>query len=239
MSTEILFLLIFFIFAVLQGIGQKRRQAERQGQLPPTGEGEGDAPTGDRERISPRPRERPRVEPSQRTPTRSRETDRPPLRERAPAPAYERPGGTQQPREGATSSEGLVPKDIWEEIMGLARGELETPKPPRQPEPSRTPPPPKEPAWEEVAPRRVATPAPSPRPSAAAPTTKPPAAAAASTPKRPPRRPLSPVFEEGAVSVPRERSRVREELFGDGSPEELRRAIVLREVLGPPLAFRE
>ena len=34
-------------------------------------------------------------------------------------------------------------------------------------------------------------------------------------------------------------SPVRRELFGDGSPAELRKAIVLREVLGPPVGLRE
>jgi hypothetical protein len=239
MSTELLFLLIFFIFAVLQGIGQKRRQAERQEQPTPSDAGEGDAPTGGRERASPTPWERSRVERPDRTAAPPRERGRPPLRERAPAPAYERPGGTPQPREGATSSEGLVPKDIWEEIMGLARGELEPPKPPRRPEPSRTPPPPEEPAWEEVAPRRVATPDPSRQPSAAVPVPKPSAAAVLPVSKRPPRRTLTPLLDESAVSGPQGRSRVREDLFGDGSPRELRKAIVLREVLGPPLALRE
>jgi len=214
MSTEILFLLIFFIFAVLQGIGQKRRQAERQGQPPPTDAVEGDAPTGGRERISPQPRERSRVEPFDRTAVPSRDRGRPPLRERPPVQARERAGGTQQPREGATSSEGLVPKDIWGEIMGLARGELEPPKPVEKPVPSRTPPA----ESREGAVRR--------KPSAASVLRK-------ATP------PVAPVKSELAEDDSRFRKSVREGLFGDGSARELRKAIVLREVLGPPLALRE
>ena len=228
MSTEILFLLIFFIFAVLQGIGQKRKQAGRLGQPPPTDAGEGDVPTGDRERISPRPRERPRVEPSHRTSAQSRETDRPPIRERAPAPAYERPGGTQQPRGGATSSEGLVPKDIWEEIMGLARGEMPSPDPVPTPVPAR--------------------PSPAESRAGAVPRTAGAESREGAVPRKPSsasvvRRsapPVAPVPAEGA-SVPPFGTRrgVRAGLFGDGSPQELRKAIVLKEVLGPPVALRE
>jgi len=32
---------------------------------------------------------------------------------------------------------------------------------------------------------------------------------------------------------------IREDLFGSGSPEELRKAIILKEVLGPPVGLRD
>jgi hypothetical protein len=61
-------------------------------------------------------------------------------------------------------------------------------------------------------------------------------AAVAATPQ-----PVSAVVEtpkEAEKTQPGARA-ARSPLFGDGSVEELRKAIILKEVLGPPLSLRE
>jgi hypothetical protein len=42
-----------------------------------------------------------------------------------------------------------------------------------------------------------------------------------------------------SAPAPAQSSDARTDLFGSGSSEDLRRAVILKEVLGPPLALRE
>ena len=209
MDSSILFLLIFFIFAILQGIGQKRRQVGDQGQPPPTGTGEDGAPgqggersqAASRERAEATRRERVRVAPRERAEATRRERVQP-----APQPTQQR----------ERSSEGLIPGDIWEEILGLARGETPRPKPPVEPVPP-SPPLPAE-SREGAVPRK-------------------PSAASILRRAAPP---VAPVPSEAASAVAAQTRRgVRAGLFGDGSARELRKAVVLKEVLGPPVALKE
>jgi hypothetical protein len=209
MDSSILFLLIFFIFAILQGIGQKRRQVD-QGQPPPTGTAEDDVPGQGGEMVRSPPRERAEAARRERVQVSPRERAEATRRERVqPAP--------QPTQQRERSSEGLIPGDIWEEILGLARGEtMPRPKPPAAPVPP-SPPPPAE-SREGAVPRK-------------------PSAASILRRAAPP---VAPVPSEAASAVAAQTRRgVRAGLFGDGSARELRKAVVLKEVLGPPVALKE
>jgi len=206
MDSGILFLLIFFVFAILQGIGQKRKQAGGLGQPPPTGTREDGAPGQGGERSQAASRERAEAGRRERVQVASRE--------RAEAGRRERVQVTPRPKQPERSSEGLIPGEIWEEILGLAGGGPVPPKPVEEPVSSRTPPA----KSREGAVRR--------KPSSASVLRK-------AAP------PVTPVKSELAEDDSRFRKSVREGLFGDGSTRELRKAMVLKEVLGPPLALRE
>jgi hypothetical protein len=218
MDREILFLLIFFVFAVLQGIGPKRKQDGKQRGQPPTGTGEGGAPGQGRERSQAASRER--VEDARRdrvqTAPRSREGFPAASRERPEAAARERAGAASRPeQQPVRSSEGLIPGDIWEEIMGLARGGTAPAKPADEPAPSRKSPP----ESREGAVARKPSPA---------------------SVLRRPSPPVAPVPSEPASAViSRSRKSVRTELFGGDSARDLRKAIVMKEVLGPPVSLKE
>ena len=146
------------------------------------------------------------------------------------------------------SSEDLIPKEIWQEIAELAVGRR-TPEPPPKPAPAPELPQTRERAqldeakpdsWEGGRMREVS------------PGT--PGAGKSLVPDR--SRKLTGRMEEAATSatasvgmpapdiqlevVESEKGAGRMEwLFGGKSPEDLRKAILVREVLGPPLALRE
>jgi len=206
------FWLIIMAVAVLQGIGQRKKKA---GQKPGVGTGP--------------PRPRPDQRPEQALPK--------------PASNSTGASASQELSQGkAKSSEGMIPAEIWDEILGLAQG-----RPPRA-EPDPGPPAeeipisvPREEGPRETSPatvvaRRESRPPPEER---AFPSSH---GAEAALHKTDP----SDVESRLAVSTPplpaagRGGSRrVKAELFGDGSPEDLRKAIILQEVLGEPLAFRK
>ena len=214
----IVYILIFLVVAVVQGIGQKKRHPGTGGTGVPGGG---------------KPSSRPAGYPSDES--GATEVAVPP-----------RPG---QVKREAASSEGLIPKEVWDEILGLARGTPPTPAPPR---PAAEEAPPRvlsrgEGETLEVIPEFEARSLESldPRP-----------AQASKLPKfsKPPLRPVpsgpakvTPVLSQVAAPLLATRGaggdvgtgqRARE-LLGDRSPEELRKAIILSEVLGPPMALRE
>ncbi len=122
------------------------------------------------------------------------------------------------------SSEDLIPHEIWGEIAELAGGRRSAEP---APEPAPTPEPPA--AWESRLPTRPtpAVPEESPAPDRS--------------------RKLAAQLGEDATPAPGlqlegaegEGTGRLEWLFGGKDPEALRKAILLREVLGPPLALRE
>lgn len=219
MDEGLIFWLIVFAIAILQGIGQKKK-ADRKGRRP------GEAGGGGREPSPPRPA------PSRREAKEAGEGLNRPAK---PIPSASSPAGTRE----EDSAEGMIPSEIWEEILGLARGQTRPEKPSRQTPPDEGPTG-LEPAWEEVewagagtgsdpvargdlkalsdietsevgsSPAKVIGEAEEPPPSA--------------------------FFEPPTGS--RVTARPRARLFGDGSRAELRKAVVLREVLGPPLGLR-
>ena len=217
MNEGLIFWLIVFAIAILQGIGQKRKQSGKGGEGGRKAGRPSPAGSGDRETDS--------VED---------------LSTRSGSPATRSvPTTAQREGRGEESSEGMLPAEVWEEIMGLARGEdrkdaEEEPSPVSSYEEGA------EPAASPV-PAPDPEPAPSPEPRTLRRTeigggTR----EGESVESR--RREAAPVPAPVAV-IPRpgrplRGSSVRRDLFGSGSPEELRKAIVLREVLGPPVAYR-
>jgi hypothetical protein len=201
-------ILVFLAIAVIQGIGQKRREAAKKAGKPPGGQPPGQAPSQAGAEFDPAPREGAR-------------------------------GGT---------SEGLIPSEVWDEILGLARGKTGGPKTPADLPSSR-------PAPEEAteAPARSQSSEVMRRPAEAM--RRPPEAMRRPSDSRPSQQAPAPVPLVASSPVPILRrespSRAEEQpmeggirgaqtrLFGQGSTEELRKAIILKEVLGPPLALRD
>lgn len=198
--TELIFVLIFIVFSVLEGVGRKKK-AQRKG-LPGTVPGPQRRSSRNREVVTREP-EVSRAEPAEVSP---------------PVPTEETGG-----------SEDLIPSQVWEEILGLARG--------TRPEPEKAETPAEEAAPEPVEPK-VLHPAPDrsrpadlPSPRRGEPRT------VTAVPSAAQRRPV-PALVEPESPGPR-RSDVMHRLFGSGSKEDLRKAIILREVLGPPVGMRE
>ena len=224
--------LIIFAVAILQGIGQrKKKQGQKPGQKP--GSRSGPVPESSRRRPP-----RTRSEPDQ--------TRGDPLSD-APSGTTLASSSDQGRGKADPSSEGMIPADVWEEILGLARGKPPTPKPGPTPEPEPGFEP--EPAFE---PRQRHEAEPVPEAEAISETgesswlayeanlggrrpqvDRQPMAARELGSNRGVAAPIQGVLKAG------EGGGVREDLFGSGSPEELRKAIILKEVLGLPLALRE
>ncbi len=210
--------LIIFAVAIVQGIAQrKKKPGKGPGRTPgrtpgrEPGMGGGSAPET--------PRRRPVGTPGEPHTGSLPSGTRPPS------------SPSQKERE-RTSSEGMLPADVWEEILGLARGKPPAPRPP-------TPKPEASPEYEKRSRLELeeyrARPEPAPE-------------------EVPPSHRADAVHHKTAVtdvaarlgvtatpapaSAPVEVGGVRGQLFGVGSPEELRKAIILREVLGPPLSMR-
>jgi len=220
------FWLIIIAVVVLQGIGRKKRKAGQPGQEPPGSPGPRTAPPGDQEGV-----------------TASTASSRPTVA--SPRPTMDSPRPGQEVAEEASSeesSEGMVPADVWAEILGLARGETQRAEPEAPPPAEAAPVP-----WaREERPREDR-----------------PAAAVALREGPPPPVVRSFPTSHGADAVlhqtktgdfesrlavsrtptpelePGGGRGVRAGLFGSGSPRELRKAIILKEVLGPPLSLRE
>ena len=130
-------------------------------------------------------------------------------------------------RPSGSSSEGMIPADIWEEIAGLARGRLPEPTPTPEPEPAPEP--------VEYLPRRSVERIPA-RPvethrvhRAHAGYGTDPSSREALGAGRP---------RSAAVGqLSRDARTVRRQLRG-GAAGALRQAVILQEVLGPPAAMR-
>lgn len=136
------------------------------------------------------------------------------------------PGSGRGPE---ASSKEMIPAEVWAEILGLARGER-----PRAESPAPAPTPPVR--------KQVPTGLPEPRPEETGPREAEPAEA------------VAPVPLEGALKFESRlaathppiqtvgggrEGAVRSGLFGTGSPAELRKAVILKEVLGPPAGLKE
>ena len=242
MDTEVLVYLFFFIVvAVVQGIGQKKKEAQRREAKPPPG-----SDVGRTAGTATLPKERPQT----RSPSPTREPGKAPARARG----------------ADKSSEGMIPGEIWEEILGLARGEppASTPSGPppgredevqvyrapgsleeipefeaRSLEDTR----PRDSSGEVVTPRKPVRRDRSPRDrrpreGVAATAESRSASLTERSPSTPPAGPSAPTTD-GSWDVRRPRRGRGRDLFASGSVEELRKAIILKEVLGPPLALRD
>jgi hypothetical protein len=210
---ELLPFLVLIGIGVMNAIAQKKKKEQRMGRKP-------GAP--------PRP---PRGE--------GRFPSEPPDATRTPPLA--RPGADSEEEED--SSEGMIPADVWEEILGLARGQPASTKPKGRPAPTEAEEPERLETREvaqvpmETVEAREVRPAPKAR---VFPESHGARAALHTAPAEDFESRLG-VEKASALEAEEgeERPRVRVELFGDGSKEELRKAVVLTEVLGPPLSVRE
>lgn len=157
-----------------------------------------------------------------------------PRPKRTPRPVASTSPTPEKGGEGETSSEGMIPKDVWAEILGLARGEL--PKTEKQ-----APGPEEDPVLADVPERE---PRPARREAPLAPTREFPVSHGADAVLHP--APASRFDSRLAVPETAEtaeksvsRSGIKEGLFGSGSPRDLRKAVVLQEVLGSPVSTKE
>jgi hypothetical protein len=216
---EIVLILAFILFTVFDGIARSQRRRRGAGQQP-----------------RPRPRPFP-FELEEEGPEGDTEW---------PTGVVVAPGssaGTVERPKGETS-EGLVPQDIWEEIAGLMRGEVPVRRPPEKVPTGGT----EERAGGTVAvPDRVTPGVPSGqrapvavgrrvgRPAGDSGLASPPARPA---PEAARLRGTSDRPEEVAAAATPSSPRAGV-LLPRGDLTALRRAIVLREVLGPPLALRD
>ena len=161
-----------------------------------------------------------------------------PRPKRAPRPvaSTSQPSGEGEAVDGEETSEGMIPSDVWAEILGLARGDA--------PEPKEQIPTPEEdslvladvPEREPRPERRETRPAPVSREF--------PVSHGADAVLHPtqPSRYESRLAVRGipeSAEKPVGRSGIKTGLFGSGSPRELRKAVVLQEVLGPPVSMKE
>ena len=226
----IVFVLIFIAISVMDGIGRKRK-AKQKG-------APGKAP-------GPKPK-RPVLSPPEGDESRS------------PATVSQRTEPAASPKKEDEGSQELIPKEIWDEILGLARG---APPGPREVEPEA------QPVAQSVeedssswakgsAPgaRRLERPEadtgrrPGRRDRVPAgrgageglPARRDPSPVPASTTREsvPAKALAGPSGSRSAEKAGKARN-IRRDLVEAGSSEELKRAIILREVLGPPLGSRE
>jgi hypothetical protein len=116
--------------------------------------------------------------------------------------------------EAKAGSEGMIPADIWEEIAGLAKGRLPAPPPPRRVEVQRVPPKPARVHQVHLAHAGYGTDPSSRRPSE--------------------QDGLDPL----AVRANADALAVRATLRRKGG-HALRQAVMLQEILGPPVGLRE
>jgi len=232
---ELIFVLIFIAFSVLEAVGRKKGARRKGGPGRAPGSEGGSRERGERREGMPRARE-------------------------AGADSRSSAGKTE---EAPASSEGLIPEDIWEEILGLARGTPQKQSEPRsRPRPEvqqdmagRDLPSSEVETIEEIPPfeaRSLEPLEPRPEPNRGLPD---PSGARAGLPDvhvpPPPKSKIKGVPSLAASEIgtgpgvkarPRRKpkgGRVRQEIFGDGSREELRKAVILREVLGKPVGMEE
>jgi len=222
------FWLLIAAVAVLQGIGQKKKKAAQQGQKPvgPTGPSRIPVDRPDRTSLPSHPVE---VAP---------------------------PTGDDEGMGEVGSSETRLPTDVWAEILGLARGQPQQggPQPPASPATTFSPREDRQPGegrgpqedWQATDDRPAAE---SPsvgvaQPEGRVPSVPLPASHGASASPRESfaadfesRIPMAAPSPWGREAGPR--NGVRSGLFGQGTTKELRRAIILKEVLSPPLALRD
>jgi hypothetical protein len=209
---ELIFVLIFIVFSVLEGMGRKKK-AQRQG-------GAGMVPPS-----------RPRSD------QREGETGSVPETVVASVAAPSADSTTEP-----DASEGVIPEDVWSEILELARG---TPPPTPAPEPKPPEEPVEESSWDRGIREAQLV---EERPETQVTSLESLEARTDVAQVMPDRDRVSPSSEKipaQRVAVPllgkarSSGSSALQELFGDGSVKELQKAIILQEVLGPPVGMKE
>lgn len=230
--AELIFVLIFIVFSILEAVGRKKG-AQRKG-----GPGQSPGP-------------------------RSRQQDRGPAIPRAEEAGASTQASSRNGEKSPQSSEGLVPEDVWEEILGLARGtKPESPNAGSRSEPDarrdkagRGLPSSRPETLEEIPPfeaRSLESLEPRSEPDRDLPDP-------AGHRRRGRQVEIPPVpgskvkglpsvaateigTGPGVAARPKRKPRggkVRREIFGDGSLKELRKAVILKEVLGKPVGMKD
>jgi hypothetical protein len=264
---ELIFFAVLIFFSIIESIARSRKQRKGGGQLP---ELPGEVPPEwEREVGAQRPGPRPAPQPRPRMSDVPSYDDDASFDARASSEAERSfddvASSDEERRRRASSSESMIPSDIWEEITGLAReAKVELPAPRPKPQP-RFPPTPK--TQVPQPPRR------SPQPSRPVPKSVPKPAQKTPPPPRPQVAPKRPTIAERAAALegtaahpihlshagygtdPSERARsaqdvlqspvpahadasaVRNQLRGQGGSA-LRQALILSEVLGPPVSSK-
>ena len=251
---QLIFVGIILLFSMLEAVARKKRD---------------ETPVPPPEEAEPRPQARvpqPRAPqaPGPRTPSYDED------------PSFDDAVGAGSRPKAPTSSEGLIPADVWDEIQRMARGEAPgtrtqpparpAPPPAPRPTPRSTPRPtpapptgagrtarraPQPPPQSAPEPRRAATAQPTPTPLVVKRATVPAAAAAEESREDHPvhgahARYGTPVQDrltgfagegKGARPAGAEGAALRRTLRAGGAG--LRQAILLQEVLGPPVALRD
>lgn len=226
---ELIFFGVIILFSILDAIAKKKRQGTETEEVeaPPTEA----SPVEDEARWGGMP--------GYEAPSSDPDGDGIPG---APLPEYTRPYGG----EGASSSEGMVPRDIWEEIGALARGEQ--PPEPVAPEPDEE----ELATWDDEPsyedPERLPSRIPSTSPIRRSQVGAREVGSRGGSGKHfihgshadygtdPSGR--KPVPEPASGGPSREVRAVRQALMEGGS-DAARRAVILHEILGPPVAYRD
>lgn len=215
---QLIFLAVIVVFSILDSVARSKKKRTGQSgtgaprtSRPDDREWEDDLPSYDQD---------PSYDDGYRVETAKRETGPLPRR----MEPY-RPGGGEG-RASPTSSEGMIPSDIWEEIAGLARGRAPAPTPEPAPPPVEV-----EPVEVEPVPARARRIEPT-RPHRVHRShfgygTDP------SSRRRSEQDGLDPL----RATIGRDARAVRRQLTSRNRST-LRRAIILQEVLGPPAATR-
>jgi len=254
---ELIFFAVLIFFSIIESIARSRKQRKGGGHLPEIPE---DVPSerGREAERAERPRPRPSPQPRPRMSDVPSYDDDVSFDSRASSETErsfdEVASSEEERRRRASSSESMIPADIWEEIAGIAReAKVELPAPRPKPQP-RLPPAPK---TQLPPPRR------GPQPSRPAPKSAPKTPQRA-RPQAVPRKPAAlegtaahPVHlshagygtdpserarsaqdvRQSAAPVHADASAVRDQLRGQGA-HALRQALILHEVLGPPVSSK-
>jgi hypothetical protein len=256
---ELIFFAVLIFFSIVESIARSRKQRKGGGPLPeipdeasPEWEG------AERPRPRPSPSARPRPRMSE-VPSYDDDASFDARASSETEPSFDEAATSEEERgRRSASSESMIPADIWAEIEGLAREakvELPAPRPKSQP---RLPPKPQPkvptPPRRGPQPGRPAPKTP-PRPRPTAPPRKPTApqrpTAIEGTPAHPVHlshtgygtdpseraRSAQDALQSAEVAVHADASAVRNQLRGGGS-HALRQALILHEVLGPPVSSK-
>jgi hypothetical protein len=251
---QLIFIALIFFFSIIESISRRRKRAEMDAPQVP-GEGgaadderrrsEGRGAEGDGRDAGRRRRAAERSIPSDRSRARPGEAQGPPVPTYDAERSYDDAAIGEPARRPQTGSEGMIPADLWKEIERLARGEpVQTPEaaPPRRPRGQATRPKPLPP------PRKGRMAAGTEQAGRVAPRAEPIVrhkesrsihAAHAGFGTDPSERPPSPHDKIDPLGrrLNAEAAAIRK-LLRSMDPSALRQAVILQEVLGPPVSLR-
>jgi len=117
---ELIFFAVIIFFSIIDSIARSRKKKQQaEGQTPAPQLPEGWEPEEEFEPYS---------APSYEDSAEDEEDEA-----EEPLPRYTRPNSSTRERESPSTSQGMIPKDIWQEIAGLATGRTSAPSRPAPP----------------------------------------------------------------------------------------------------------